>query len=1636
MTPRPVAVAIIGMSCHYAKAPDLPTFWENILAGVDGIGDPPEASLTHDVYDPGSNENDRLYTKRGGYLTEAPMFDPLEFGIMPKSMDGAEPEQFAALQLSRDALADAGYLDRPFDRSKTGVILGRGTYVNRGVISCFQHTIVVDQVLALLRRLHPEHSEAYLSKLRRHLKDGLPPFNAENSPGLAHSVLVGRIANRLDLMGPAFTVDAACASSLIAVDHGIHELLRGTCDMVIAGGIQISTTHPIALLFTQLGALARSGLVRPFHARADGTLLGEGAGFLVLKRLADAERDEDRVYAVIRGIGTSSDGRAMGILAPRLEGEELAMRRAYDASGIDPETVGLLEAHGTGTPVGDEVEIEALRRLFPAGDGSPRLPIGSVKSMIGHPIPASAAAGLIKTSLALYHAVLPPTLHADEPHPKLEGSGLFLNHETRPWIHGGPHPRRAGVSAFGFGGINAHAVLEEYVPRETARASVVTWSGHSSADAKRRSRPLVHTRRDTELFVIRAEDRRALIERCAGIIAFLKNNPDVRPHDLAYSLQERVHGRDGARLAIVAASTQDLLKKAEWALGKLRDPAVGTIREISGVYWFDEPLARTGGMAFLFPGEGSQYPGMLADVLVNFPEARAWFDLMDRAFRDHSRGFLPSRSLFRGAEPTGEDATRLWDMDIAIESVFTANQAMHAILSRLGLRPDAIVGHSTGEYSALLAAGAVKIDDEGRLIQHILDGNRATERAMRTGKVPEGVLLAVGPADPEVLRGLTARRDEALYLAMDNCPHQAVVCGREDAIARVEVELRQQGAVCQRLPFTRAYHTPLFEKVAEELETYYASGQFRAPEIRMWSCATAAPFPDDAVELRRLALAQWSRPVLFRQTIEAMHESGIRIFVECGPRSNLTAFVKDTLRGKPHLAVPANSRQRSGMEQLHHLLGLLDANGLDPRLEALYEDRGAVRLSAEALSSGRKLPGRAGRAVPLRLELPELRIDDEFLTSVASDRRTEQPVAPAPVRAPLVAEPIAPAAVADPPAASVPGASLAIASRSEAMRSYLKTMEQFLATEELLVKSLLARGETPGPLDGTESLRVTSLAFVDHGSLREDDGTLVYRRTLSETEDRFLLDHTIGGTISEDPTLRALPVLPLAMSLEIMAEAASRAFPDRRPIGFHDVRVSRWISLAAASTCLEIHVGVPAVTDVRVKILVAENGAGGALAVEGTVILGDRFSDPPAAGGFEPRLPEPSRWGPDELYAEGEAHGMFHGPSFRALTSIDRVGIDGAVGTIRALPAAGLFRSHADPALLADPMTLDAASQVLGYWTAQRLDRAFIVFPFAIKRVELFGPALQPPAKAEVRVQCTVVDEERVQANLEVSVDGRPHMRITGWDLKRIDMPERLYAFRQAPRDVLLSVPVQGPQAIRDRVLCVRLELPLGFFGGDGGVWWECLAHLALGRAEREIWKGLRGERRRAEWLMGRTAAKDAVRRYVLTRRGAALFPADIEITADAHGRPIPGGDALRRLGMTLRLSLSHSDGVAIAAVGEPMRGVGVDIERIGRRRRHFEESAFTPGERNLIEGGSAHEERALRLWCAKEAVGKALGRGMMGNPLNLEARSTESNFETVSLEVSGSLAREFPDLVGFPLTAFTGREGDLIVATALYEEG
>ncbi|MDQ3761217.1 MAG: polyketide synthase dehydratase domain-containing protein [Actinomycetota bacterium] len=642
---EPVKVAIVGMAAVFPGAPDLATYWSNILADVDAITDVPATRWDPSYYDPGataSRRGDRLYCRRGGFVQEA-TFDPTRFGIMPLAVPGTEPDQLLALHAATEALADAGGENRLGNRSRVGVIVGRGGYLTPGLARLDQRIRTANQLVTTLRELLPDLDEARLDAVRAAFQSRLGPERPESAIDLVPNLVASRVANRLDLAGPAYTVDAACASSLVAIDHAVRELTTGRCDVVLAGGVH--HCHDITLwsVFSQLGALSPSQQIRPFHRGADGILIGEGTGMVVLKRLADA--GDDRVYAVIRGTGVASDGRAASLLSPRADGQALAIERAWRAAELDPTApgaLGLLEAHGTATPAGDGTELASLTQVFGPPNGAGHdIGIGSVKSMIGHAMPAAGIAGLIKAALAVHHGVLPPTLHCDDPHPALAGTRFAPVTEAAPWPSRGHMPRRAGVDAFGFGGINAHAILEQ--PPNARRS--------------RRAQPS-----DPERVLLLAGSTPAELEQQLHVsdTSLLDRDDAGAPPD-----------GEPCRVAIVAPTARRLaLVRKVVAQGQ-------PWRGRNDIWFTTTPLhsgSAPGQLAFVFPGLEQQFEPRVDDVAEHFGLA----------------------------QPRLGDNTALGQHGLG---VVTVGRLLDAALRELDVIPDLVAGHSVGEWNAMASAG-------------------------------------------------------------------------------------------------------------------------------------------------------------------------------------------------------------------------------------------------------------------------------------------------------------------------------------------------------------------------------------------------------------------------------------------------------------------------------------------------------------------------------------------------------------------------------------------------------------------------------------------------------------------------------------------------------------------------------------------------------------------------------------------------------------------------------------------------------------------------------------------------------------------------------------------------------------------
>jgi acyl transferase domain-containing protein/phosphopantetheinyl transferase len=1654
-------IAIVGMACMFPGADNPARFWQNIVANVDSITDPPASWLVgHGCQAPHSG-SEPIYTLKGGYLGDLCRFAPTDYGLMPVAVDGAEPDQFLALRCAYEALADAGCPDQPLNRERTGVFVGRGLFHNRGTANWVFHSVVVDQVVALLGELGLGLSDDELREIGQDLKKNLPPFAAETVPGLPHCVLTGRIANRLNLQGPTSALDAACASSLIALGQAIGKLRSGECDAALAGGVQVTTPVMMHQLFCRIDALSRSGSIAPFSAHANGTLLGEGCGMVVLKRRSTAERDGNRIYALVKEVGESSDGKGAGLLAPQAGGQRLAIARAYEQAGATFGSVGLIEAHGTGIPRGDQCEIESLVASFGQRVGLPNIALGSVKSMIGHLLPAAGIAGLIKTALALYHRVLPPTLHAEAADPELErrAAPFYLPTQPRPWIHGDQnHPRRAGVNAFGFGGINAHAIVEEYP--------------HADEPALMR----FESDWPVELVVVSAEDRAALCQRVEAVLDWVQQSDGLRLIDVAATCSVL---QGSCRLTIVAKNVGELVRKLQHALKLLADPATTRIQDRSGIQWQSEPLLLTGRLAFIFPGEGSQHPNMLADLCRFFPEVRREFDRAETAFARLGLEQPLSRLLFPLPDEKEAAQRKLLQLEGAVASVILVERALLGLLDRLEIRADAFVGHSSGEFAALWAAGAYELPNEAAVIDSIANGAETAAFIARSGLATEAVLTAVGGLPRAAIDEAMAASQGRLVVAMDNCPHQVILAGDEVATAEALQHLQCKGGLCERLAWGRSYHTSGFYRAREPLAAYFRGLGLAAPRRELWSCATAGRFPDNPADTLELAVCQWHQPVRFRETVEAMYDAGIRCFVEVGPGASLAGFVDSTLGNRPHAAVSLCVARRSGCEQLCRALSVLIAHGLKVNPARLFSARQAnileMQPSTGVLSKRPPVldqslpclklsaPGRWRRppaelttepstAAPPSVSASDANVFESALKppSVteasavqtgldASDQAEQWSAQSATNSSWPAAEPISvlhTEAALQPTFAQTHQAASANTARSPSMRlaafaDLQHTLQNFLGVQDrvsqqyfnVLRRQLNASQATSAPPCTSPSEPQPLLGVV---SEHLPGALLVAHCELDATRYAFLKDHSFFGhrISASDPQLPALPVMPLAMSLEVMAEAACQLCPKLAITALSRIQTHRWLTFEGLVRKLVVRAEASGAKSVHVTIREDDRQELSGAVAEATF----EFADQPQTLGAS-RLPKVSAGQYSVPSSDIYGRILFHGPAFQGIEHVEACQTEAASVSIRLPDPTLLWPGGAQQRLPA--VLIDVAGQIIGIIHSQTwaAEKALLTFPNGIDRVEFRSDRLAGPLKATARM-CR--EASFIRSDVEMC-DARGEVVFRAWG--RVDaevpIPGGLYGYWPRPERITISHPItglfRGVPGIEHCAICTA--------GGDdyrlivNQLWRNTLARMILGGNERDEF-----ERRglapvpAASALLGRAAAKDAVRS--LFER--PLYMADIAIEVDHKGRP----HAKTPAGQSVLVSIAHKGlmGVGIGAMAEQLVAVGIDVEPIARLHGDLVADAFSSQEQQVIRAtasnSAAETDRWLvAAWCAKEAVGKALGGGLPQGPRGLVVKAIDAALGRV--EIAAPQTQTAPAIAAL-LSAYVRQMGHHLIAICL----
>ncbi len=914
-------IAIVGLASIMPQASSLQQYWENILQEVDCITDVPSSHWDiDDYYDPDPRAKDKTYCKRGGFLPEID-FNPMEFGLPPNILEVTDSSQLLSLVVAKQAMEDAGYGEsRDFNREMTGITLGVavGRQLATPLTSRLQYPIW-ERVLKN-SGLSDRETQNIIEKIKLAYVD----WHDNAFPGLLGNVVAGRIANRLDFGGTNCTVDAACASSLAAFKMAVSELIEHRCNLMVTGGVDTDNSIFTYLCFSKTPALSLKQESRPFDANADGILLGEGIGMVVLKRLADAERDGDRIYAVVKGIGTSSDGRFKSIYAPRLEGQVKALQRAYEDADVNPASVGLIEAHGTGTLAGDPIEFESLKHFFHENHANHQsIALGSVKSQIGHTKAAAGAASLIKVALALHSKILPPTINIETPNPKLgiENSPFYLNTKLRPWIQPvDSQPRRAGISSFGFGGTNFHVVLEEYM------SSTVTNAPHNPG--QNTAAPFCRLHRTPESILFFAQTPEQLLQDCIVALQKLQSETGSQYYATLVIASKSIDiPTDSARLGFIAESWAEASHKLQIAIHCLEQQSNSTQWEHpKGIYYGATGLDLQGKIVALFSGQGSQYLEMGKTLTTHFPELRHTYEYLDNLFHQDELKTLSS-IVFPPPIFSEEDIQiqneALRQTEYAQAAIGALSAGLFKIMEQAGFSPNFVAGHSFGELTALWAAKVLTDADYFALV-------KARGHAMSTANTSQGELgamLAVKAILPQIEAIL--QDFPQVTVANVNSPQQAVLAGARAAILGLQERCQGQGIMATLLPVSAAFHTPLVAHAQKPFAKAMEAIAFNPPEIPVYTNVTGKRYPAQTNEIQKILKGHLLNQVLFKQEIETIYADGGYCFVEFGPKAVLTNLVKEILGDRPHIAVALNgSSQQDSDRQFREAVVQLRVKGL------------------------------------------------------------------------------------------------------------------------------------------------------------------------------------------------------------------------------------------------------------------------------------------------------------------------------------------------------------------------------------------------------------------------------------------------------------------------------------------------------------------------------------------------------------------------------------------------------------------------------------------------------------------------------------------------------------------------------------
>lgn len=863
-------IAVLGMGCRFPGGVDDPeSLWNLLVEGGDGIGVvPPERWDADALYDPDPEAPGKMYVREGGFLDDVDVFDPHFFDITPREAVAMDPQQRLLLEVTWEALERAGQVPAELAGSSAGVWVG----------------ISLDDYTRIQIRL-----------------DDASLYNAYSGTGNAFSCAAGRLSYTLGLHGPNLALDTACSSSLVALHLACRSLRSGECDLALAGGVNLMLSPDSSVFLSKARALSPDGRCKTFDARADGYSRSEGCGMVVLKRLSDARAAGDPILAVVRGSAINHDGPSSGLTVPNGTAQEDVLKRALADGRIEPSEVDYIEAHGTGTSLGDPIEVKSLATVLGGRDAEDPLLLGSVKTNIGHAESAAGIAGFMKLVLAARHGTIPPHLHLQEvnPHIPLDEGPFAIPTESTAWPERGER-RIGGVSSFGLSGTNAHVLVEAAPPEEPGETP---------------------RQRAVHLLPLSTVDREGLDRQARAYARYLESHGDVSLGDVCWSAAT---GRSSFRhrLAVPASSRDELLAKLEaFAAGEEASAVVG---EAGG--W------KAPKVAFLFTGQGSQRPGMGRELYEAEPVFRQTLDRCEEVASPRLGRSL--RALILDPEEGGEEELRR--TELTQPALFALELALSALWRSWGVEPTAVCGHSVGELAAATAAGVFDLEDGLRLV---------LERGRLMGELPEGGAMAGIFAGEERVLPLLEAEEGQLSVAAINAPDSVVLSGDAEALDRVLEQLSEAGVRSRRLAVSHAFHSHRMAPAEEAFEAAARQASPSPPTLGLVSNLTGRVIGEGEVP----DAAYWRRhlrePVRFADGLETLAEMGCRLFVEIGPRPVLIALGQRSSIGGDAVWVPSMKPGEGELHRMVHSLGELFVHGVEPDWDAFDGNEGRTRVA-------------------------------------------------------------------------------------------------------------------------------------------------------------------------------------------------------------------------------------------------------------------------------------------------------------------------------------------------------------------------------------------------------------------------------------------------------------------------------------------------------------------------------------------------------------------------------------------------------------------------------------------------------------------------------------------------------------------